>query len=105
MNCHLSDASYHLKMFFSFWLHALIRPRDLHWLKKTVLEKAKHSFIGSCIKHYHKPVRFNNSQQKVLPFLLKDFLLFSNSMESRDNICIIGKHQCMYLAKFHLSSA
>ena len=69
----MSDASYHLKMFF-FWLNALIRSRDLHWLKKTVLEKAKHSFIGSCIKHYLKPVRFNNSQQKVLPFLLKDFL-------------------------------
>ena len=36
----------------------------------------------------------------MLPFLLKDFLLFSDSMESRDNIYIIGKHQCMYLAKF-----
>ena len=90
---------------FFFRLNALIRSRDLHWLKKIVLEKAKHSFVGACITHFPKPVRFNNSQQKVLPILLQDFLLFSDSMESRDNICIIGKHQCMYLAKFHLSSA
>ena len=90
-----------------FWggLNALIRSRDLHLLKKIVLQMAKHSFVGACITHYPKPVRFNNSQQKVLPFLLKDFLLFCDSMESRDNICIIEKYQCMYLAKFHLSSA
>ena len=63
------------------------------------------------ITHYPKPVRFNNSQQKVLPFLFKDFLLFSGRVESRDNICLIEKHQidrnhtCMYLAKSHFSNA
>ena len=51
------------------------------------------------------------TQQKVLPFMLKEFLLFSDTVESRDNICIIEKHQidrnhtCMYLVKSHLSSA
>ena len=29
----------------------------------------------------------------MLPFLFKDFLLFSDRVESRDNICIIEKHQ------------
>ena len=30
----------------------------------------------------------------MLPFLFKDFLLFSYRLESRDNICIISeKHQ------------
>ena len=58
--------------------------------------------------HCPKPVRFNNSQQKVLPFLFKDFLFFSDRVVSRDNICIIEKHQidrshtCMYLAKSHV---
>ena len=53
----------------------------------------------------------NNSQQKVLPFLFKDFLLFSGRVESRENICIIEhhlidrNHTCMYLAKSHLSTA
>ena len=47
----------------------------------------------------------------MLPFLFKDFLLFSGRVESRDNICIIEhhlidrNHTCMYLAKFHLSTA
>ena len=51
------------------------------------------------------------TQQKVLPFLFKDFLLFSGRVESRDNICIIEhdlidrNHTCMYLAKSHLSTA
>ena len=66
-------------------------------------KKAKHSFVDACITHCPKPVRFNNSQQKVLP-------LFSDRVESRDNICIIEKHRnrkhtCMYLAKSHLSRA
>ena len=83
---------------------------DWVWLKnrlfsKTVKnsKKAKHSFVHASITHCPKPVRFNNSQQKVLP-------LFSDRVESRDNICIIEKHQnrkhtCMYLAKSHLSRA
>ena len=47
----------------------------------------------------------------MLPFLFKDFLLFSGRVESRDNICIIEhhlidrNHTCMYLAKSHLSTA
>ena len=47
----------------------------------------------------------------MLPFLVKDFLLFSGRVESRDNICIIEhhlidrNHTCMYLAKSHLSTA
>ena len=46
----------------------------------------------------------------MLPFLFKDFLFFSDHVESRDNICIIEKHQidrshtCMYLVKSHLSN-
>ena len=74
-------------------------------------KKAKHSFVDACITHCPKPVRFNNSQQKVLPFLFKDFLLFSGRVESRDNICIIENHlidrnhTCMYLAKSHLFTA
>ena len=56
-------------------------------------KKAKHSFVGAWITHYPKPVRCYDSQQQVLPFLLEDFLLVSDSMESRDNICMIGKHQ------------
>ena len=55
-------------------------------------KKAKHSFVDACITRYPKPVRFNNSQQKVLSFLFKDFLLFSGRVESRDNLCIIEKH-------------
>ena len=72
---------------------------------------AKHSLVDAFITHCPKPVQFNNSQQKVLPFLFKDFLLFSGRVESRDNICIIEhhlidrNHTCMYLAKFHLSTA
>ena len=53
--------------------------------------KAKHSFVDACIKHCPKPVLFNNSQQKVLQFLFKNFLLFSGRVESRGNICIIEK--------------
>ena len=74
-------------------------------------KKAKHSLVDACITHCPKPDRFNNSQQKVLPFLFKDFLLFSGRVESRDNICIIEhhlidrNHTCMYLAKSHLSTA
>ena len=77
-------------------------------------KKAKHSFVDASITYYPKPIRFNNSQQKVLPFLFKDFLLFSDRVESRDNICMIEKkkqktidrnHTGMYLAKSHLSSA
>ena len=47
----------------------------------------------------------------ILQFFFKDFLYFSGRVESRDNICIIEKHQidrnhtCIYLAKSHLSSA
>ena len=73
--------------------------------------KAKHSFVDACITHCPKPVRFNNSQQKVLPFLFKDFLLFSGRVESHDDIYIIENHliernhTCMYLAKSHLSTA
>ena len=46
----------------------------------------------------------------MLPFLFKDFLLFSGRVESRDNICIIEhhlidrNHTCVYLAKSHLST-
>ena len=74
-------------------------------------KKAKHSFVDTSITLCPKPVRFNNSQQKVLPFSFKDFLLFSGRVESRDNICIIENHlidrnhTCMYLAKSHLSNA
>ena len=43
---------------------------------KTVTnsEKAKHSFVDALLTHCSKPVRFDNSQQKVLPFLFEDFL-------------------------------
>jgi len=74
-------------------------------------KKAKHSLVDACIAHCSKPVRFNNSQQKVLQFLFKDFLLFSGRVGSRDNICIIEhdlidrNQTCMYLAKSHLSTA
>ena len=44
-------------------------------------KKAQHSFVDACITHCPKPVRFNNSQQKVLPFLFKEFLLFSGGVE------------------------
>ena len=52
-----------------------------------------------------------HSQQKVLPFLFKDFLLFSGRVESRDNMCITENHlinrnhTCMYLAKSHIFTA
>ena len=59
----------------------------------TNLKKAKHSFVDTCITHCPKPVRFKNSQQKVLPFLFEDFLLFSDRVESRDKIYIIEIHQ------------
>ena len=74
-------------------------------------KKATHSFVDACIAHCLKPVRFNNSQQKGLPFLFKDFLLFSGRVESRENICIIENHLIdrnhtfMYLAKSHLFAA
>ena len=67
---------------------------------------AKHSFVDACITHCPKVVRSNNLQQ----ILFKDFLLFFGRVESRDNICIIEKHQidrnhsCMCLAKSHLSN-
>ena len=56
-------------------------------------------------------ISLEQKQQKVLPFLFKDFLLFSGRVESRDNICIIENHlidrnhTCMYLAKSHLFTA
>ena len=74
-------------------------------------KKAKHSLVDACFTHCPEPVPFNSSEQKVLPFLFKDFLLFSGRVESRDNICIIEhhlldrNHTCMYLAKSHLSTA
>ena len=46
----------------------------------------------------------------MLPFLFKDFLFFSDRVESRDNSCIIEKHQidrshtCIYLVKSQRSN-
>ena len=52
------------------------------WFSKTVKnsKKAKHSFVDAFITHCPKPLRFNNSQQKVLPFCFKTFYCFSNSV-------------------------
>ena len=86
--------------------------KAVYFLKQYKIQKrAKQSLVDACITHCPKLVRFNNSQQKVLPFLFKDFLLFSGRVESRDNICVIEhdlidrNHACMYLAKSHLSTA
>ena len=76
----------------------------------TNSKKAKHSFVDACFTHCPKPGRLNNSQQKVLPFLFKDFLLVSGRVQSRDKIYIIEKHltdenyPCMYLGKSHFSN-
>ena len=39
-------------------------------------KKAKHSFVGACITHYHKPVRFNNSTKSVAIFVERLFIVF-----------------------------
>ena len=39
-------------------------------------KKAKHSFVDAYITHCPKLIRFNNSQQTMLPFLLKTFYCF-----------------------------
>ena len=45
---------------------------------------AKHSFVDAYIKYRLILVWFNNSQQKVLPFLLEDVLVLSGRVRSRD---------------------
>ena len=45
---------------------------------------AKHSFVDAYIKYCPIPVWFNNSLQKVLPFLLEDCLVLSGRVRSRD---------------------
>ena len=49
-----------------------------HLFNKTVKnsKKAKHSFVGACITHYPKPVRFNNTTKSVAIFVERFFIVF-----------------------------
>ena len=72
---------------------------------------SRHSFVDAFIASCLVSIRLNNSQRKVLPFLLSLFLVTCGRAKSRDNIYIIKKHQIdktcqyMYLAKFQPSTA
>ena len=54
---------------------------------------SRHNFVDAFIASCLVSIRLNNSQRKVLPFLLSLFLVTCGRAKSRDNIDIIKKHQ------------